>query len=115
MCKCRDTKKITNIGTCVVVTMRDLRDLVGRFGSTHFGEHGRCGKFAVFTREAWSAFLEHHKGDQHGPLRFRGGGGSGCEAGCDDACEDHDGCDASGGEPGDCVWVCRDDEVIIEL
>ena len=115
MC-CKGTKKITSIGDeFVVVAMRDLRDLVGRFGSTHLGSFDRCGKYAVFTRGEWAQFLDHHRADEHNQLRSRHGGGGGCDDGCDDACEDHGGCDSAGGEPGDCVWVCNDNEVIIEL
>lgn len=108
-----DMKRITNIGDeMVVVTMRDLRDLVGRFGSTHLGRFDRCGRFAVFTCGEWAEFLEHHKTDPHSPLRLRRGD---CDSFCERACRRHDGCDSAGGDPGDCVAVCGDNEVILEL
>jgi hypothetical protein len=113
---CNGWKRITSVGDeYVVVAMRDLRDLVGRFGSTHLGSFDRCGKYAVFTRGEWAQFLSHHRADQHGPLRSRRGGGGDCDGWCDDVCERHDGCDSAGGTQGDCVAICNDNEVILQV
>lgn len=116
-CGCSSgVKKITNIGrTQVVVSMRDLRDLMGRMDCDTPGRFERCGKYAVYEREDWSALLAGLKEDPENSLMSAMRGGGDCDEGCEEACEDHDGCDAAGGERGDCVWVCNDEEVILEL
>lgn len=50
----------------------------------------------------------------HRAMRLLGLGG-GCQDFCDDACEGHGGCDFPAGEPGDCIAVCEDGEVFIEV
>lgn len=41
--------------------------------------------------------------------------GGGCDGWCDDACEDHDGCDFSFGEAGECGGFCNDGEPVMEV
>ncbi len=110
-------KRITHIGgDHVVIRRRNFRTMVKRLGreASEFEEMlERCGRYYVATRDAWQVVLEDLSTvDGEGSLaRARGGD---CDDGCDDVCERDGGCDFTGGDPGECVYVCENGEVYLQ-
>lgn len=106
-------RRITRIGKKhVVVERRDLRDFLFRVGSRDEGKFDRCGDLYVYRVADWKALLDDLA---ESSLIRRSRRGGDCDDWCADVCSGNGGCDAGGGDPGDCVAVCDDGEVFLQL
>lgn len=69
------------------------------------------GDVVIVTKKDWDEMWRRFQaGDAEG---LRGGGG--CEEWCENVCEGDDGCDLAAGSPGDCVALCLDGEVFLQV
>lgn len=113
--------RITNIGEeHVVVRRRHLYEMLRRLelelpaaragywrrSEQLRSQFERCGRYYVITRETWAVVIGAARGNYVG---------NGCQEWCENVCEGDGGCDLAGGTPGDCVAVCNNEEVYIQV
>lgn len=104
-------KRITNIGDQhVVVRRKHLHEMLRRLdlelSDQLWNEFERCGRYYVFDRSTWSTIAAYVRENYVG---------NGCDDWCENVCSGDDGCAFAGGTPGDCVAVCNNEEVYVQI